>query len=143
MGEALQPWQQYLEETQLLVSLECGLEEMLRACTNATGRGRRKDPINFLAAWLMRHNPRHDALMAQQLKGRAAAAAERLERENAELEMAKMLVAEAEAKQPDLQAAEGEAAAPAATAIDDTQELTPYMELKLLAGANLLIRLEA
>ena len=48
---------EYMERTQLLPSPECGIEEMLATCTaDAT-----TDPLTYLAEWLMRHNPRHDA----------------------------------------------------------------------------------
>ena len=50
---------------------------MLRACADAAGTGRRKDPINFLASWLMRHNPRHNPAMAEHLVQMAQVAAER------------------------------------------------------------------
>ena len=49
----------YLLETQVLPSVECGIEDMLRACTAAAEAGERVDPINFLATYLMRNNPRH------------------------------------------------------------------------------------
>jgi hypothetical protein len=62
---------EYLQSTDLLPSLEAGIEEMLKACS-VEG----KDPINFLAAWLMRHNPRHDPASAQRVADMRAAAAE-------------------------------------------------------------------
>ena len=55
---------EYMERTQLLPSLECGLEDMLQACT-ADGD---TDPLTYLAEWLMRHNPRHDAGAARRIE---------------------------------------------------------------------------
>ena len=63
----------YLAETQVLPSLECGIEEMLRACTAAAEAGERVDPINFLATYLMRNNPRHSSAAVERLKRHARA----------------------------------------------------------------------
>ena len=57
----------YLLETQVLPSVECGIEEMLRACTAAAEAGDKVDPINFLAAYLMRNNPRHSGAAVERL----------------------------------------------------------------------------
>ena len=57
----------YLQETQVLPSVECGIEDMLRACTAAAEAGERVDPINFLATYLMRNNPRHSEAAVERL----------------------------------------------------------------------------
>ena len=65
--------QQYLEATDLLPSLEIGLEDMLKACAAGDSK---VDPVNFLASWLMRHNPKHNPEMAARItKSREEAAA--------------------------------------------------------------------
>ena len=76
----------YLLETQVLPSVECGIEDMLRACTAAAEAGERVDPINFLATYLMRNNPRHsgaalERLASHQRAKELAAAKETAERE--------------------------------------------------------------
>ena len=38
-GPPEEQWKQYLEDSQVLPSLECGIEEMLRACADAAGTG--------------------------------------------------------------------------------------------------------
>lgn len=74
----------YLESTDLLPSLEVAIEEMLKTCATADSK---QDPLNFLAAYLMRNNPRHNPQAAEKLQElRAAAAARQLE---ADLEEAK------------------------------------------------------
>lgn len=45
---------EYLESTDLLPTLEAGIEAMLKACMEEG----RKDPVNYLATYLMRNNPR-------------------------------------------------------------------------------------
>lgn len=62
----------YLEKTDLLPSLEIGIEEMLRACTEGESR---RNPVTFLAEWLVRHNPRHDPAIASRVKEMREAAA--------------------------------------------------------------------
>ena len=141
-------WKAYLEETQVLPSLECGLEEMLRACADAAGSGRRKDPINFLASWLMRHNPRHNPAMAQHLVGMASATAERLAKEKAEEEAAIAFEAErirleterAERKAAEQAAAIAEAEAAKLKAARD--KLRPFVELELADGVKVLLRVK-
>lgn len=64
----------YLESTDLLPSLEVGIEEMLKTCMAADNT---QDPINFLAAFLMRHNPRHNPDFAEVIDARRTEAAER------------------------------------------------------------------
>ena len=59
---------QYMERTKLLATLEHGVEAMLRACAES-----QEDPINFLATWLMRHNPRHNTAFAERLASAEAA----------------------------------------------------------------------
>ena len=76
----------YLLETQVLPAVECGIEDMLRACTAAAESGERVDPINFLASYLMRNNPRHSQAASERLAGHqrekeAAAAKEAAESE--------------------------------------------------------------
>ena len=79
-GESLTA-RQYLEQTDVLPSLEAGLEEALRACSSTDST---QDPINFLASWLMRHNPRFDEAFARRIvERRAAAAAEKAAEEAA------------------------------------------------------------
>ena len=111
----------YLEKSQLLPSLEVGIEEMLRACTEAAEGGESVDPINFLATYLMRNNPRHSeaavARIAQHRKAKELAAAK--------------AAAEAEAalkKEQEAKAAE-EAAAKAARAAE-----APFLEIETPAG---------
>ena len=76
----------YLAETQVLPSLECGIEEMLRACTAAAEAGERVDPINFLATYLMRNNPRHSTAAVERLKRHARAKEVAAAKEAAEME---------------------------------------------------------
>jgi len=70
------PARSYLEDTDVLPSLEVGIEAMLRACTEAAETGAKVDPINFLATYLVRNNPRHNADAAATIQKLKAAAAE-------------------------------------------------------------------
>ena len=121
---------------------------MLRACADAAGSGRRKDPINFLASWLMRHNPRHNPAMAQHLVGMASAAADSLAQETAEEEAAKAFEAERirlENERAERKAAEQAAAIAAAEADKlkaERDKLRPFVELELAAGVKLLLRVQ-
>ena len=49
---------EYMDDVLLLPLLGCALEQLLRAQTAASEKGASIDPINFLATWLMRNNPR-------------------------------------------------------------------------------------
>ena len=82
---------EYLEATGLLPSLECGMEEMMKAC--ASNLESRKDPINFLASWLMRHNPRHNPAAAARLNDHRVASKQRVARETAAQEEAEQQAA--------------------------------------------------
>ena len=68
------PARSYLEDTDVLPSLEVGIEAMLRACTEAAETGAKVDPINFLATYLVRNNPRHNADAAATIQKLKAAA---------------------------------------------------------------------
>jgi len=60
---------EYLERTLLMPSLECGIEEMLRESAAAAAAGAKTEqPLNMLATWLMRHNPRHNPEAASQIQ---------------------------------------------------------------------------
>ena len=51
---------QYLSDTNLLAMLEMGLQSVLLDLKNDKKRDvSDESPINYLATWLMRHNPRH------------------------------------------------------------------------------------
>lgn len=75
----------YLDEHDVLPTLEAGFEEMLRACSGSE----KKDPINFLASWLMRHNPKHNPDFAKKLQERVAAEAAKAAAEAAKAAAAK------------------------------------------------------
>jgi len=65
---------QYLDEADVLVSLEAGLEELVKVCTKA---GSERNAINFLAEYLMRNNPRHNPAAAQRIADMRAEAERR------------------------------------------------------------------
>ena len=73
---------EYLESTDLLLSLEAGIEAMLKTCMS----GESRDPVNFLASYLMRNNPRTNpeaAKRIQEMRGKAMARDAELAREAA------------------------------------------------------------
>ena len=60
--DALSEHAAYLSDTHLLALLEMGLEATIRDIKDDTKRSPSgEDPLNFLATWLMRHNPKHSA----------------------------------------------------------------------------------
>ena len=65
----------YLESTPLLPSLELAMEEMIKAYSEP---GSNIDPMQFLASWLLRYNPRYNngdtADAARSARSRAALA---------------------------------------------------------------------
>tara|TARA_B110001452_G_C15186768_1_gene412194 strand:- start:837 stop:1232 length:396 start_codon:yes stop_codon:yes gene_type:complete len=108
----------YLEASEVLPSLEIGLEDMMRACTEAAEGGVKVDPINFLATFLMRNNPRHSEAGAKRLaelkRTKAQAAAK-----------AKAAEAAAQKKLDEAKAAE-----------------PPFLEIPIEGGGTLTIRLD-
>ena len=60
----------YLDKTDLLPTLEAGIEAILRDSDDT------RDPVGALATWLMRNNPRHNAAFAAQIQQRRTEAAE-------------------------------------------------------------------
>lgn len=133
----------YLDRTDLLPSLEAGIEEMLKSCSTPSDDGSKKDPINYLASWLMRHNPRHNPEEAAKLAALRAAAEERAAAELAELEAAEAarlaaeadLAAAAEAESAELRAEEA-ARASAAELIS----LGSSLQLSLQSGGSITLR---
>ena len=107
----------YLEAMEVLPSLEIGLEDMMRACTEAAESGVKVDPINFLATYLMRNNPRHSEDGAKRLAAHKTKAAE-----------------VAAQRKVDEEAAASEAAAQAQRTAD-----APFMEIPIGEGVNLTI----
>ena len=77
----------YLESTDLLPSLELGLEEMLKQCAAADGEP--KDPLNFLASFLMRNNPKHNPVMREKMDAVKAAMFDRAVAEAEEARVAR------------------------------------------------------
>lgn len=76
-----------VDETNVAVCLEAGLQEMIKVCKADSSR----DPIKVLASWLKQHNPATNQSMAQELNAmraaydaRAAAAAARAARQQIE-----------------------------------------------------------
>ena len=60
---------EYLERTLLMPSLECGIDSILRESAAAAASGQQTEqPLNMLATWLMRHNPRHNPAAASQIQ---------------------------------------------------------------------------
>ena len=57
----------FLETNDLLPTLQAGVEAMLKQYT-AEGADDKQHPINFLAEYLKRHNPRHNADFAAQIQ---------------------------------------------------------------------------
>jgi hypothetical protein len=60
---------EYLDRTLLLPSLECGIEQILQESAAAAASGSSTEqPLNMLATWLMRHNPRVNPVAASQIQ---------------------------------------------------------------------------
>ena len=61
VGQELDPTGlEYLERSLLLCTLEVGIEDVLRRCADSMEAGETPEPIEMLASWLMRNNPRHN-----------------------------------------------------------------------------------
>ena len=67
------PAAEYLEKEDVLPALELGLEKMLRECSAADSK---TDPINYLATWLFRNNPKHNKAVAASIAEKRAAESE-------------------------------------------------------------------
>jgi len=69
---------QYLSDTNLLAMLEMGLQSVLLDIKNDKKESLDVDPVNYLATWLMRHNPKYSKegqemldIFAAQMRDRA------------------------------------------------------------------------
>ena len=133
----------YLDRTNLLPSLETGIEEMLKACSKPSDDGSKVDPINFLASWLLSHNPRHDPEAAAKLLEQRTAAEERAAAEHAELVAAEASREAAEANDAAAAAAEeaelaAEEAARAAAA--EAASAGTHLQLSLESGGSITLK---
>ena len=58
----------FLETNDLLPTLQAGVEAMLKKYSEEGADPSKQHPINFLAEYLKRHNPRHNADSATQIQ---------------------------------------------------------------------------